>query len=51
MKILREIIDKVKGPFQKGEKFEKFAPAVNAFDTFAVATRYSRCAYDPSTSS
>ena len=34
MKILRDIIDKVKGPFQKGEKFEKFAPAVNAFDTF-----------------
>ena len=28
MKILREIIDKVKGPFQKGEKYEKFAHSV-----------------------
>tara|TARA_B000000557_G_scaffold261497_1_gene260596 strand:+ start:467 stop:1624 length:1158 start_codon:yes stop_codon:yes gene_type:complete len=41
MKILREIIDKVKGPFQKGEKFEKFAPAVNAFDTFLFVPNHT----------
>ena len=41
MKILREIIDKVKGPFQKGEKFEKSAPAVNAFDTFLFVPNHT----------
>ena len=41
MKILREIIDKVKVPFQKGEKFEKFAPAVNAFDTFLFVPNHT----------
>lgn len=34
MNWIREKIDKVKEPFQEGEKFEKFAPAINALDTF-----------------
>jgi len=34
MNWIRKKIDKVKEPFQEGEKFEKFAPAVNALDTF-----------------
>ncbi len=34
MNWIRKKIDKVKEPFQPGEKFEKFAPAVNALDTF-----------------
>lgn len=34
MNFLRKKLDEIKRPFQKGEKFEKFAPAVNAFDTF-----------------
>ena len=31
---IRQILDTIKKPFAKGEKFEKFAPAVNAFATF-----------------
>jgi Na+-transporting NADH:ubiquinone oxidoreductase subunit NqrB len=31
---IRQILDTIKKPFGKGEKFEKYAPAVNAFDTF-----------------
>ena len=31
---IRKILDTVKKPFEKGQKFEKYAPAVNAFDTF-----------------
>jgi Na+-transporting NADH:ubiquinone oxidoreductase subunit B len=34
MNWIRKKIDKVKEPFQEGEKFEKFAPAINALDTF-----------------
>ena len=34
MSFLRKKLDEIKRPFRKGEKFEKFAPAVNAFDTF-----------------
>lgn len=34
MNWIRKKIDKVKEPFQPGEKFEKYAPAVNALDTF-----------------
>ena len=30
---LRNKIDLIKRNFQKGEKFEKFAPAFNAFET------------------
>ena len=34
MKFIRKRLDKIRKPFNKGEKFERFAPAVNAFDTF-----------------
>ena len=34
MKFLRDKIDQIKKPFEKGQKFEKFAPAINALDTF-----------------
>ena len=27
---IRQILDTVKKPFNKGEKFEKYAPAINA---------------------
>ena len=33
---IRQILDTIKKPFAKGEKFEKFAPAVNAFDILFV---------------
>ena len=42
-KFLRNKIDLIKRNFQKGEKFEKFAPAVNAFDTLLfVPNHYFR---------
>jgi len=34
MNWIRQRLDKIKEPFQPGEKFEKFAPAINALDTF-----------------
>ncbi len=34
MNWIRKRLDKIKEPFQPGEKFEKFAPAINALDTF-----------------
>ena len=34
MNFLRRNLDNLKRPFGKGQKFEKFAPAINAFDTF-----------------
>jgi len=34
MSYLRRKLDEIKRPFAKGEKWERFAPAVNAFDTF-----------------
>lgn len=33
MNFLRKKIDKIRKPFNRGEKWEKFAPAINAFDT------------------
>ena len=38
---LRNKIDLIKRNFQKGEKFEKFAPAVNAFDTFLFVPNHT----------
>ena len=32
--MIRKQIDRLKKPFEKGSKFERLAPAVNAFDTF-----------------
>ena len=34
MNFLRKSLDNLKKPFAKGQKLEKFAPALNAFDTF-----------------
>ena len=34
MKFLRRKLDDLRYPFRKGGKWEKFAPAINAFDTF-----------------
>ena len=34
MNALRKQLDTLKKPFAKGQKFEKFAPAFNAFETF-----------------
>ena len=34
MNFLRKTLDNIKKPFGKGEKYERFAPAINAFDTF-----------------
>ena len=34
MKFLRKKLDDLRYPFRKGGKWEKFAPAINAFDTF-----------------
>ncbi len=41
MNFLRKKLDEIKRPFQKGEKFEKFAPAVNAFDTFLFVPNHT----------
>lgn len=38
---IRKILDSVKKPFGKGEKFEKYAPAVNAFDTFLFVPNHT----------
>ncbi len=34
MRWIRQRLDKIKEPFSKGKKLEKYAPAVNALDTF-----------------
>lgn len=41
MKFLRDKIDQIKKPFGKGEKFEKFAPAVNSLDTFLYVPNHT----------
>jgi Na+-transporting NADH:ubiquinone oxidoreductase subunit B len=41
MSFLRKKLDQIKRPFQKGEKFEKFAPAINAFDTFLFVPNHT----------
>ena len=38
---IRQILDTVKKPFGKGEKFEKYAPAINAFDTFLFVPNHT----------
>ena len=38
---IRKILDTVKKPFEKGQKFEKYAPAVNAFDTFLFVPNHT----------
>lgn len=34
MNFIRKKLDEIKEPFKPGQKFEKFAPAINALDTF-----------------
>ena len=41
MSFLRNKIDQIKKPFAQGEKWEKFAPAVNAFDTFLFVPNHT----------
>ena len=41
MSFLRNKIDQIKKPFARGEKWEKFAPAVNAFDTFLFVPNHT----------
>ena len=41
MNVLRKQLDALKRPFGKGQKFEKFAPAVNAFDTFLFVPNHT----------
>ena len=41
MKFIRKRLDKIRKPFNKGERFERFAPAVNAFDTFLFVPNHT----------
>ena len=41
MNFLRKKLDRIRRPFEKGEKWEKFAPAVNAFDTFLYVPNHT----------
>jgi len=41
MNALRKQLDALKRPFGKGQKFEKFAPAINAFDTFLFVPNHT----------
>ncbi|MGO2103555.1 MAG: NADH:ubiquinone reductase (Na(+)-transporting) subunit B [Psychroflexus halocasei] len=41
MSWIRKKLDKVKEPFQPGEKFKKYAPAVNALDTFLFVPNHT----------
>ncbi|MBT7655847.1 MAG: NADH:ubiquinone reductase (Na(+)-transporting) subunit B [Flavobacteriales bacterium] len=41
MNFLRNQLDNLKRPFAKGEKWERFAPAVNAFDTFLFVPNHT----------
>jgi len=41
MEFIRKRLDKIRKPFNRGEKFERFAPAVNAFDTFLFVPNHT----------
>ncbi|MDN6326830.1 MAG: NADH:ubiquinone reductase (Na(+)-transporting) subunit B [Alkalibacterium sp.] len=41
MSWIRKNLDKIKEPFQPGEKYEKYAPAVNALDTFLFVPNHT----------
>ena len=41
MKFLRKKLDDLRHPFRKGGKWEKFAPAINAFDTFLFVPNHT----------
>ncbi len=41
MEWIRQRLDKIKEPFGKGKKYEKFAPAINALDTFLYVPNHT----------
>ena len=41
MNLIRKSLDSIKKPFGKGQKLEKFAPAINAFDTFLFVPNHT----------
>jgi Na+-transporting NADH:ubiquinone oxidoreductase subunit B len=41
MNALRKKFDSLRRPFEKGQKLEKFAPAINAFDTFLFVPNHT----------
>ncbi len=41
MEWIRQRLDKIKEPFGKGKKYEKYAPAVNAIDTFLFTPNHT----------
>ncbi|MDA0984180.1 MAG: NADH:ubiquinone reductase (Na(+)-transporting) subunit B [Bacteroidetes bacterium] len=41
MNALRKRLDSLKRPFEKGQKLEKFAPAIKAFDTFLFVPNHT----------
>ncbi|MDG2396171.1 MAG: NADH:ubiquinone reductase (Na(+)-transporting) subunit B [Flavobacteriaceae bacterium] len=41
MIFLRNLVDRIRKPFEVGQKFEKFAPAVNAFDTLLFVPNHT----------
>ena len=41
MNFIRKTLDNIKKPFGKGEKYERFAPAINAFDTFLFVPNHT----------
>ncbi|MFY7810813.1 MAG: NADH:ubiquinone reductase (Na(+)-transporting) subunit B [Flavobacterium sp.] len=41
MKFLRDKLDQIKKPFEKGQKWEKFGPAINALDTFLYVPNHT----------
>ena len=41
MNFIRKSLDKIKKPFYKGQKLEKFAPAFNAFDTLLFVPNHT----------
>ena len=41
MEFIRKKLDIIRKPFNKGEKLERFAPAINAFDTFLFVPNHT----------
>ncbi|MGA1030347.1 MAG: NADH:ubiquinone reductase (Na(+)-transporting) subunit B [Flavobacteriaceae bacterium] len=41
MNAIRKQFDKLKKPFEKGQKLERFAPAINAFETFLFVPKHT----------
>ena len=41
MNFLRKKLDNLRKPFEKGQKWERFSPAINAFDTFLFVPNHT----------